>query len=66
MTKKKQPDDLISVAEAAPALGVTKHRVHQLIRDGRLPATRIANAYAVRRRDLALVADRKPGRPRST
>jgi excisionase family DNA binding protein len=55
--------DLITAAEAAPLLGVTKGRVIQLIADGKLPATKIGLQYAIKRADLELVRDRKRGRP---
>jgi excisionase family DNA binding protein len=54
---------LITTNEAAERLGVTVQRVHALIRDGRLPAERLGRDYVIKEEDLALVADRKPGRP---
>ncbi len=55
--------DLITVREAAEELGLSIRRVHQLIVTGRLRATKIGSYYVIRRRDLADVAFRKPGRP---
>jgi excisionase family DNA binding protein len=55
--------DVITAAEAAPLLGVTKGRVIQLIAEGKLPATRFGLQYAIRRGDLELVRHRKRGRP---
>jgi len=55
--------ELIGTAEAARRLGVSKARVIRLILDGRLPANKIGNSYAINARDLAKVQDRKPGRP---
>jgi excisionase family DNA binding protein len=56
---------LISTAEAAERLGVTKPRVHQLINAGRLPALRIGRTYAIDEADLKKLGSRKPGRPRT-
>jgi excisionase family DNA binding protein len=53
----------LTVAEAAKLLGVSPRRVQQLVRAGRLPAKQFAGAYVINEKDLALVADRKPGRP---
>jgi excisionase family DNA binding protein len=54
----------ISVTEAAGRLGISRQRVLRLIRDKRIRARRAANIYLIREVDLALVADRKPGRPK--
>ena len=48
---------------AAVKLGVTKARVIQLIAAGRLPAKKLGMQFLIRPADLALVRDRKPGRP---
>jgi excisionase family DNA binding protein len=53
----------LSVAEAAKRLGVSPRRVQQLVRAGRLPAEQFAGAYVIKESDLALVANRRPGRP---
>ena len=55
--------DVLSVGDAASALGVTPGRVRALIRDGRLPASKFAGRWVVLRADLALVQHRRPGRP---
>lgn len=55
---------LITTAEAAEKLGVHQTRVQVLIRTGRLPAQLIGGTYVIEESDLALVADRKPGRPK--
>ena len=55
---------LLSVAEAAAKLSVTRARVNQLISDGRIPAQRIGRSFAIRETDLKLVEIRKVGRPR--
>ena len=54
---------LITTSEAAERLGVHRTRIQVLIRTGRLPATKYGKAYLINEKDLALVADRKPGRP---
>ncbi len=54
---------LLSVAEVAERLGVTRARVNQLINDKRLPAQRIGRSFAIREEDLSLVENRKTGRP---
>jgi excisionase family DNA binding protein len=54
---------LLSTAQAAVILGVNDSRVRQLVREGKLPAQQIGRAYLIDESDLALVADRKPGRP---
>jgi excisionase family DNA binding protein len=54
---------LITTADAAKKLGVHQTRVQVLIRAGRLPAQMIGGTYVINEPDLALVADRKPGRP---
>lgn len=53
----------LSVKDAAGLLGVDSSRVRQLILGGRLPAQKIGNTYVISEEDLALVADRKWGRP---
>lgn len=54
---------LLSVAEAAQRLGVTRARVNQFISENRLPAQRIGRSFAIREEDLSLVENRKTGRP---
>lgn len=56
-------DRLLSVAEAAEILGVTRARVNQLVSGGRIPAQRIGRSFAIRQTDLKLVETRKVGRP---
>lgn len=53
----------IDVKEAAARLGVSYRRAVQLIESGKLPAQRFSRVFLVNPDDLALVADRKPGRP---
>lgn len=55
---------LLSVAEVAKKLGVTRARINQFIADKRLPAQRIGRSYVIREEDLTLVENRKTGRPK--
>lgn len=55
---------LLSIPEAAAALGISRQRVHVLIHGGRLPATRVGHAWVIAERDLDGMQERKPGRPR--
>ncbi|HEX8634862.1 MAG TPA: helix-turn-helix domain-containing protein [Pyrinomonadaceae bacterium] len=54
---------LLSVKQAAAALGVSRQRVQQLIESKRLPAEKVGAYYVVREADLELVQERKVGRP---
>ena len=54
---------LLSVKQAAAALGVNRQRVQQLIESKRLPAQKVGAYYVIREIDLELVRDRKAGRP---
>lgn len=56
-------DAYISTNEAADRLGITRQRVLQLIKGGRLPAEKFANVYMIRPADLKQVEDRPQGRP---
>jgi excisionase family DNA binding protein len=56
---------MIGTAEIAKRLHVTPERVRALIKSGRLPsAQKLGRDWFVDERDLALVKNRKPGRPR--
>lgn len=57
---------LLSVAEAAEKLGVTRARVNQFISENRLPAQRIGRSFVIKEKDLNLVENRKTGRPANT
>ena len=54
---------LLSVADAAEKLNVSRWRINQLINGGRLPAEKVGRAYVIKEPDLKLVENRKPGRP---
>jgi excisionase family DNA binding protein len=55
--------EILSAAQAAARLGVTVRRVQQMVKNGQLPATVFGGALMIEASDLALVADRKVGRP---
>jgi excisionase family DNA binding protein len=54
---------LLTTKDAADRLGVTVQRIHQLIKQGRLPAEKMGRDYFIKESDLKLVEERKPGRP---
>lgn len=54
----------LTAAQAARLLKVSKSRVIQLIRSGRLPADKIGVQWLIDGADLAKVRNRKPGRPK--
>ena len=56
--------NLIGTAEAAERLGVSQDRIRALIKAERLPAQKLGRDYVIDLKDLALVTNRKPGRPR--
>jgi excisionase family DNA binding protein len=62
----KEETKLLSVAEAAERLGVTRARVNQFINENRLPAQRIGRSFVIKEKDLSLVENRKTGRPTRT
>ncbi|MGH9944476.1 MAG: helix-turn-helix domain-containing protein [Pyrinomonadaceae bacterium] len=57
---------MLTTPEVAARLGVTVTRVQQMITAGRLPAEKLGRDYFIKEEDLKLVADRKPGRPKSS
>jgi len=56
--------ELLSVAQAAQARGVTRQAINHLIRQGKLPAVEIAGKRFVRRGDLERFEPDRGGRPR--
>jgi len=54
---------LLTTAEVAERLGVTRWRVNALIRDDRLKATKMGQIFVIDERDLKPVMVRTPGRP---
>ena len=59
---------MLSVRESAQQLGVSSARVRALIKDGRLPATKIGKEWALREEDVLQRLMRAPhaGRPRTS
>jgi excisionase family DNA binding protein len=55
---------VITTKQAATKLSLSVKRVQALIKAGRLPAALFGGVYAINEKDLALVKDRKPGRPK--
>ena len=55
---------VLTAAQAAEKSGVSVRRVQQLVKTERLPASVFGGSLMIQESDLALVAERKPGRPR--
>jgi len=55
---------VLTTKEAGKLLGISASRVRQLILEKRLPAKRHGRDLWIREKDLDLVRDRKPGRPK--
>lgn len=55
---------LLTTKEVALRLGVSVRRIHALIEAERLPAQKYGRDYLINEKDLKLVEERKPGRPR--
>jgi len=55
----------ISSKDAAARLKISVRRVQELIKAERLPAKMIGGVYLIDDKDLALVKNRKPGRPKT-
>ncbi len=54
---------LLSTKQAGEILGVDTSRIRQMILRKQLPAQKMGRDWFIEAKDLALVADRKPGRP---
>lgn len=63
---KVDPEDLLTVAQAAESRGVTRQAINHLIREGKLPVVEIAGRRFVKRSDLDAFTPDKGGRPPST
>lgn len=57
------PDDLLTVTQAAESRGVTRQAINHLIREGKLPVIEIAGRRFVKRSDLDTFQPDKGGRP---
>jgi len=55
----------ISSKDAAVRLKISVRRVQELVKTERLPAKMIGGVYLIDEKDLELVKNRKPGRPRT-
>jgi excisionase family DNA binding protein len=53
----------LTTREAAEKLGVTVGRVQQFVAEGRLPSVKAGRDRFILESDLALVSERKTGRP---
>jgi excisionase family DNA binding protein len=54
----------LTTAQAAQKLGISPRRVLALIEAERLPAKPFGRVYMIEEKDLKLVKNRKPGRPK--
>lgn len=63
---EKEADELLSTAEVAANLGVTRQRVLELITGERLPARKVGRSYVVRASDVSALTLYKVGRPPKT
>lgn len=52
-----------TTTQAAEILGVSQARVRQMVRAGRLQASKVGRDLFIDEKDLKLVEDRRPGRP---
>jgi excisionase family DNA binding protein len=57
-------DEMLTTKQVAEKLGITTGRVWALIKAGRLPSQQMGRDHIIKESDLALVAERKPGRPK--
>ena len=66
VARKKQPN-LLTPPEVARLLGISRHRVYQLITEGRLEAQTYGHVHLIpRSAALAYKRTRKPGRPKKS
>jgi excisionase family DNA binding protein len=56
--------NLLTTKDVAEKLGVSVRRVHALIQAERLPAQKYGRDYLINEKDIKLVEERKPGRPK--
>lgn len=56
-------ETLLTTVQAGARLGISDQRVRVLIKEGRLPATKIGGRWLIKESDLDAVRDRRPGRP---
>jgi excisionase family DNA binding protein len=58
--------NLLTTKEVADRLGVTVRRVQALIQAGRLPAQKVGRDFLIQEKDIRLVEERNPGRPKAS
>jgi len=56
---------VLTTAQAATILQISRSRILKLIEAGRLPAKKLGRDWLIRLEDLELVKVRRPGRPRA-
>jgi len=56
---------VLTTAQAATILQISRSRILKLIEAGRLPAKKLGRDWLIRLDDLELVKVRRPGRPRA-
>ena len=61
-----EEENYLTTPQVAERLGVSIRRVQALIKAGRLPSKQFGREHLIREEDLALVAERKTGRPKKT
>lgn len=66
MTKSIDPDELLTVAQAAAERGTTRQAINYLIRHGKLQPVEIAGRRFISRQALAAFTPDTGGRPRKT
>jgi len=59
-------DKLLSTNDVADELGITRQRVLQLVKSGRLKSQKIANVHLFKLEDLEPVRNRVAGKPKKT
>lgn len=57
---------MITTKTAAEILNISPRRVTALIAAGRLPAFKLGRDWVIDEKDLDIVKERKPGRPKKT
>jgi excisionase family DNA binding protein len=60
---KIDPNELLTVAQAAAVRGVTRQAINYLIREGKLPSIEIAGRRFVKTADVESFVPDKGGRP---
>lgn len=55
--------NLLTITQTAERVGLTRQRVHALIKAGRLPAERVGSVLLIKESNLKLIAVRKSGPP---